>query len=165
MDLQTYIQNAVKASRANTLSNSDQLTLGELILKNLKNQIIEEFDKPDYVFIDSRTGITETGGVCTRYLADMLVILTSLNEQNISGTSHVYKELKLENKINILVASNVPVGMPTGNDQLMQERLNSFLNKLNSLPDLLIYYYPSLSLKEGLPALLNHNIVENFGKP
>ena len=33
MDLQTYIQNAVKASRANTLANSDQLTLGELILK------------------------------------------------------------------------------------------------------------------------------------
>lgn len=32
-DLQTYIQNAVKASRANTLANSDQLTLGELILK------------------------------------------------------------------------------------------------------------------------------------
>ena len=33
MDLQTYIQNVVKASRANTLANSDQLTLGELILK------------------------------------------------------------------------------------------------------------------------------------
>ena len=33
MDWQTYIQNAVKASRANTLANSDQLTLGELILK------------------------------------------------------------------------------------------------------------------------------------
>ena len=33
MDLQTYIQNAVKASRANTLANSDQLTLSELILK------------------------------------------------------------------------------------------------------------------------------------
>lgn len=33
MDLQTYINNAVKASRANTLANSDQLTLGELILK------------------------------------------------------------------------------------------------------------------------------------
>ena len=33
MDLQTYIQNAVKESRANTLANSDQLTLSELILK------------------------------------------------------------------------------------------------------------------------------------
>ena len=33
MDLQTYIQKAVKASRENTLSNSDQLTLGELISK------------------------------------------------------------------------------------------------------------------------------------
>lgn len=33
MDMQTYIQNAVKAGRQNTLSKSDQLTLGELILK------------------------------------------------------------------------------------------------------------------------------------
>ena len=33
MDLQKYIQNAVLASRQKTLANSDQLTLGEMILK------------------------------------------------------------------------------------------------------------------------------------
>lgn len=33
MNLQTYLENAVKASRAKSLSESDQLTLGELILK------------------------------------------------------------------------------------------------------------------------------------
>jgi len=33
MDLQTYIDNAVKASRAKSLANSDQLTVGEIILK------------------------------------------------------------------------------------------------------------------------------------
>lgn len=33
MDLQTYITNAVAAARSNSLANSDQLTLGELILK------------------------------------------------------------------------------------------------------------------------------------
>lgn len=33
MDLQTYLGNAVKAARKETLANSDQLTLGELILK------------------------------------------------------------------------------------------------------------------------------------
>ena len=31
--MQEYIQNAIKASRANTMANSNQLTLGELILK------------------------------------------------------------------------------------------------------------------------------------
>lgn len=33
MDLQTYLNNAVAASRQESLANSDQLTLGELILK------------------------------------------------------------------------------------------------------------------------------------
>jgi len=33
MDLQTYLNNAVAASRQATLAESDQLTLGELILK------------------------------------------------------------------------------------------------------------------------------------
>lgn len=33
MDMQTYLDNAVKASRAKTLAESDQLTLGEIILK------------------------------------------------------------------------------------------------------------------------------------
>ena len=33
MDVQEYLDNAMKAARAETLANSDQLTLGELILK------------------------------------------------------------------------------------------------------------------------------------
>jgi hypothetical protein len=33
IDLQTYLDNAVKASRAKTLAQSDQMTLGEMILK------------------------------------------------------------------------------------------------------------------------------------
>lgn len=33
MDIQTYLNNAVAASRAETLAKSDQLTLGEMILK------------------------------------------------------------------------------------------------------------------------------------
>lgn len=33
IDLQTYLENSMKARRAKTLSTSDQLTLGELLLK------------------------------------------------------------------------------------------------------------------------------------
>lgn len=125
---------------------------GALIIENLKQQIAKEFDNPDYVFIDSRTGITEIGGVCTRYLADLVVVLSSLNEQNILGTSRIYNAFKESNISTILVASNVPVGLPWGHEQLFSSRIENFSTKFGSPPDLLIYHYPSLSLKEFFPA-------------
>lgn len=125
---------------------------GALLLENLKRQIIGEFNHPDYVFVDSRTGITEIGGVCTRYLADLVVVLSSLNEQNILGTSRIYNAFKESNIATILVASNVPVGLPWGNDQLFTDRIENFTAKFHSRPDLLIYHYPSLSLMEYLPS-------------
>lgn len=131
-----------------------QRKFGDLLLRNFKNQIIEEFARPDYVFIDSRTGITEIGGVCTRYLADILVILTSLNEQNINGTAMIHHELLKEGKESILVAANVPVGMPYSIDQLFSKRIDSFSSQFGRSPDLFVYYYPVLSLSEELPALL-----------
>lgn len=36
----------------------------------------------DFVLIDSRTGITDTGGVCTIYLPDILVLVFSANDQS-----------------------------------------------------------------------------------
>ncbi|MGQ3887859.1 KGGVGR-motif variant AAA ATPase [Legionella sp. CNM-1927-20] len=125
---------------------------GAILLENMKRQIESEFGNPDYVFIDSRTGITETGGVCTKYLADLVVMLTSLNEQNIIGTSRVFEAFKKSNISTILVASNVPVGLPWGDNQLFTTRIENFKNTFHSLPDLLIYHYPSLSLVEYLPS-------------
>ncbi len=126
---------------------------GELVLENFKNQIVREFDEPDYVFIDSRTGITEIGGVCTRYLADIVVMLTSLNNQNIQGTAAIYNDLDDGNKKFILVASNVPVGMPHGSDQRLNQRVECFAENFKSDPDLFIYHFPALSLEEYLPVL------------
>lgn len=51
MDLQTMLNNAVKAGRAETMANSDQLTLGELILKleTVKNKDLPVyFDETEY---------------------------------------------------------------------------------------------------------------------
>ena len=45
MDLQTYLNNAVAASRQATLAESDQLTLGELILK--LEPIVEKQDEDE----------------------------------------------------------------------------------------------------------------------
>jgi len=46
MELKDYINNAIAAGRQKTLSNSDQLTLGELLLK-LKPIVEKQLDKKD----------------------------------------------------------------------------------------------------------------------
>ena len=42
-------------------------------------------EKYDFVLIDSRTGITDVGGICTVQLPDMVIMLSSTTEQSING--------------------------------------------------------------------------------
>ena len=86
----------------------------------------------DYVLVDSRTGVTETGGLCIGPLSDQLVVLTALNDQNVEGTRHFLEEVgilakrpamptedsasgdkaarRLDPKPTLIVASPVPAG-------------------------------------------------------
>src|SRR3954447_23512433 len=43
----------------------------------------------DVVLVDSRTGITDIGGICTAQLPDVLVMLFTANEQSLGGTLDV----------------------------------------------------------------------------
>jgi MinD-like ATPase involved in chromosome partitioning or flagellar assembly len=43
----------------------------------------------DYVLIDSRTGVSDTSGICTVQLPDTLVVCFTLNTQSIEGTAAV----------------------------------------------------------------------------
>ena len=52
----------------------------------------------DYVLVDSRTGITEIGGLCLGPLADRLVVITGLNDQNVHGTLDFLKEAGIQPK-------------------------------------------------------------------
>ncbi len=40
----------------------------------------------DVVLVDSRTGVTEQGGVCTHHLADLVLLLCASNDMNLEGT-------------------------------------------------------------------------------
>lgn len=71
--------------------------------------------KPDYVFIDSRTGDTDVLGICTRQLPDSVVLMFVPNEQNLVGLKKVVEDIRreetdgLKKKINLhFVAANVP---------------------------------------------------------
>jgi hypothetical protein len=43
----------------------------------------------DYVLIDSRTGVSDTAGICTVQLPDSLVVFFTLNNQSIEGASGI----------------------------------------------------------------------------
>lgn len=49
-------------------------------LENLRNQWREIYD---FVLIDSRTGLTDSGGVCTVQMPDLLVLVFTSNEQSL----------------------------------------------------------------------------------
>ena len=64
---------------------------------DLKEKIRKEYN-PDFILIDSRTGITELSGISLKILADEVVVLFVNNEENIDGTQKVLSFLFEEKK-------------------------------------------------------------------
>ena len=59
---------------------------GGAILESLRREWIDAFD---VTLIDSRTGITDSGGICTVQMPDILVPVFSANRQSLEGTKRV----------------------------------------------------------------------------
>ena len=57
-------------------------------------QQIEKELKPDVLVIDSRTGFSEIGGLCTQQLADQTVILSSLAGESVKMTRHLAQVIR-----------------------------------------------------------------------
>ena len=105
----------------------------------------------EYVLIDSRTGHTDIGGICTRQLPDAVVVVFFPNEQNLFGLKEVVEGVRhtggRPKKIDLLfVASRVP----KLDDEygVLRNWLARFKNELEYDDDqlLLIEHYDSLML-------------------
>lgn len=68
---------------------------GEAFFEWLRRQLVGAAGDGlyDVVLADSRTGVTEMGGVCACQLADTVVMLTAANHQNIEGTRELAADL------------------------------------------------------------------------
>ncbi len=126
----------------------------------------------DYVLVDSRTGLTEVGGLRIGPLADRLVVFTGLNDQNISGTADLLRLVgitenrslsepwdkddvpasskhappRLGPKPCLVVASPVPIG----EHEQKRVRLALLSSELGSSHAAEIAYSPVLSLTEKI---------------
>ena len=50
----------------------------------------------DYVLLDSRTGVTDVGGICTRHLPDSVVMMFRPDEQSLQGTAGIVDAIRNE---------------------------------------------------------------------
>ncbi len=124
---------------------------GYLLLEDLKAQW-QEYIQPDYVLIDSRTGYTDTGGICTRQLPDAVIALFFPNEQNLRGLTKVVRDIRYEQnsprKKNIelhFVMSNVPD--LDDEDNILLKMKEKFQQELSFREEpLIVHRYESLSL-------------------
>jgi hypothetical protein len=65
---------------------------GEAYFEWLRRQFLAD-GLVDLVLVDSRTGVTEMGGVCTRQLADVVVVFSAPNLQNLEGVMSMARDV------------------------------------------------------------------------
>ncbi len=85
----------------------DGVAFFQLFLARIKQEL-----SPDVVVIDSRTGFSEIGGLCTQQLADETVILSSLSRESMKMTRHlarVIRESQISTSLNKEVETKVVV--------------------------------------------------------
>lgn len=106
----------------------------------------------DHVLVDSRSGLADVGGLCLMGLAETRVVLTGLNEQNVTGTKMVLDDIAKidddarDNRHLIVVFSPVP----EGELDLLARRLKEAKETLevNDKQVQLLHYHPRIALEE-----------------
>jgi cellulose biosynthesis protein BcsQ len=96
----------------------------------------------DVVLVDSRTGVTEMGGICAYQLADVIVAMCAPNQQNLDGTQDAVRNF-LSSRVMTLRAGRplqmlvVPSRVETRDDDLLKDFRERF-DKLFTPPEPLI---------------------------
>ena len=142
---------------------------GEQFVENWKAALDNHYH-PVYVFVDSRTGLTDVGGICTLHLPDLVVMLFGLNEQNVKGIAAVAKTIRETELIRVpqihYVASPVP-NLPRDKGGSLDKRWAEASTDLGTKIESSLRYQPFAALSEKLFVLdtqLQDNIlIGNYG--
>jgi MinD-like ATPase involved in chromosome partitioning or flagellar assembly len=106
---------------------------GVQIFKELQARIFDEL-RPDFLLVDSRTGITEMGGVATTLLADKVLCLVLPTLENLEGARAVLRSLRRSKResggseLEIVVAVS---RLPGSEDEREREVTDYILSVLN----------------------------------
>ena len=162
-----YSQNLQGLNFSDLFERSD---LGAYI-ESLRKEWISEYD---FVLVDSRTGVTDIGGICTVLLADVLVLFFTTTDTSTKGVLDVVNRARMaQEKLPVdrgrLFAIPVPARDESGTEvELSKKWKDTFATKFSDLYDdwlpkdvtaqgalelLRIPYIPYWSFGERLPVM------------
>lgn len=137
---------------------------GVQLFMELRARILEELS-PDFILIDSRTGITEMGGVATTLLADKVICLVLPTPENLDGSRAVLRSLERTRResdgsqFEMLIAlSRLPQTRNWQDDQESADRILKFINEpskdsednLSCERVFVLHSEPALQIQESL---------------
>jgi cellulose biosynthesis protein BcsQ len=73
----------------------------------------------DFILIDSRTGVSDTSGICTVQLPDVLVVFFTLNRQSIKGAAAVASSVRAQRGVSLPIYP-VPTRLENGEQVKLQ---------------------------------------------
>lgn len=128
-----------------------------------KKRIENEFS-PDFLLIDSRTGITEIGGVVTSILPDEVVCLVMNNPESMEGTREVLRSINRAPRLPgveriglVPVLTRIPARHEDAEHNILKtlrrffnEKASDLASTLNIDEILVIHSEPELELAESL---------------
>jgi hypothetical protein len=106
----------------------DDSNVGIPFFFELKERIEQEF-KPDFLLMDSRSGITEMSGICTSILPDKVVFFIINNKENLEGARQILRGLQKVKRIAnqepikiIFSLSRIPVPLNDKKEEIEAEK-------------------------------------------
>ncbi len=124
-------------------SEDEDSNVGIPLFLELKERIEKEFN-PDYLLIDSRSGITEMSGICTSVLPDKVVFFIINNRENLEGARQILRGLQKVKRLSdqepikvIFALSRIPLPLDDKPAEIEAEKklLNDIIDHVNASID------------------------------
>ena len=112
----------------------DHLAGGQF-LEETKRQMREKYD---YVLIDSRTGVSDTSGICTIQMPDILVSCFTLNHQGIEGAMKITNTVFEKRKQSGLNVFPVPMRLDNAESEKLGRRMEEAKKSFFPFPNHLL---------------------------
>jgi len=107
---------------------------GGLLLDEVKENLKKEYD---YILIDSRTGVSDTSGICTVQMPDILVVCFTLNNQSIEGAAGVAEYVQQQRGDSGLEIYPVPMRVENAEKKKRDTRMEYAKQKFARFPNVL----------------------------
>lgn len=122
------------AERVNSFgwSNFFERLGGAALLREVRERLLRE-GHYDYVLIDSRTGVSDTAGICTVEMPDDLVVCFTLNHQSIEGAAAVARSVR-EQRPDVRVYP-VPMRIDLAEKEKLEARRQHARSRFALFPD------------------------------